>query len=107
MLGGLGVRLELTFDKLEDIQVALGALLECCSEDDEVTVRVETERGGTLKLSVGPFDKQLLADELERQTSEGLNLRRVLETVADRVETAEEEDGAWVVLTKQLESANG
>jgi hypothetical protein len=107
VLGGLGVRLELTFDKLEDVQVALGALLECCSEDDEVTLRVEADRGGALKLSVGPFDKQLLADELERETSEGLNLRRVLETVADRVETADEEDGAWVLLTKQLERANG
>ena len=107
MLGGLGVRLELTFDKLEDVQVAVGALLECCSEDDEVTLRVTADRGGALQLAVGPFDKQLLADELERETSEGLNLRRVLETVADRVETAQEEDGVWVVLTKQLERANG
>src|SRR5438874_6033406 len=28
-------RLELTFDKLEDLHVALGALLDCCGEDKD------------------------------------------------------------------------
>ena len=107
MLGGLGVRLELTFDKLEDLQVALGALLECCAEDDDVTLRVSIDREGALTLAVGSFDKKVLARELDRETSEGLDLRRVLQTVADSVEVSEEDDGAWVVLTKQLERTDG
>src|SRR3989454_12851412 len=84
VLGGLGVRLELTFDKLEDLQVALGALLECCAEDDDVTLRVSIDREGALTLAVGSFDKKVLARELDRETSEGLDLRRVLQKVADR-----------------------
>src|SRR6185437_5978787 len=66
VIGGLAVRLDLTFDKLEDLQVALGALLDCCGDDNEVTVRVALE-GSTLKLAVGPFDGTRLAEELDRE----------------------------------------
>src|SRR5439155_25443899 len=87
VLGGLGVRLELTFDRLEDLQIALGALLECCSEDDEVTLRVGLE-GTTLRLAVGPFDPQKVDDELVREPADTPSIQRVLETVADTVERA-------------------
>jgi hypothetical protein len=46
------VRLEVTFDKLEDLQVALGALLDCGAEDDELTIRVALE--GTTSWTVSP-----------------------------------------------------
>ena len=106
MIGGLAVRLELTFDKLEDLQVALGALLDCCGEDGEVTIRVALERS-TLKLAVGPFDGRKLADELDREPPEGPSLERVLAAVADRVERFEQDGGTWVELTTELEPAVG
>jgi hypothetical protein len=106
VIGGLAVRLELTFDKLEDVQVALGALLDCCGEEDEVTIRVAFE-GATLKLSVGPFDSEKLADELDREPTDGPSLERVLEAVADRVERVERDGGTWVELTTELESVDG
>jgi len=107
VMGGLGTRLELTFDELEDVQVALGALLECCAEDDGVTLRVDVDRNGSLELSVGPFDEQLLVRELERETEEGLTLRRVLETVADRVDVSAGAGGVWILLTKRLVVGRG
>jgi hypothetical protein len=106
VLGGLAVRLELTFEHLEDLQVALGALLECCDEDDDVTVQIALE-DATLRLSVGPFERDSLAGALDRVPVGGPNLQRVLETVADSVERVERNDGAWVELTKQLERADG
>jgi hypothetical protein len=106
VVGGLAVRLELTFDKLEDLQVALGALLDCCGEDDEVTIRVALE-GATLRLGVGPFDGKLLADELDREPADGPSLERVLEAVADRVERVEGDDGTWAELTMELEPVDG
>jgi hypothetical protein len=106
VIGGLAVRLELTFEKLEDIQVALGALLDCCAEDDEVTIRVALE-GTTLKLAVGPFDGKKLDDELDREPTDGPSLERVLEAVADTVERVERDGGTWVELTTKLESAGG
>jgi hypothetical protein len=107
VVGGLGVRLELTFDELEDVQVAIGALLECCSEDDEVTLRVEADGDGSIDLSFGPFDQELLERELEQETEDGLTLRRVLEAVSDRIDISAEDDGAWVLLTKRRVAAHG
>jgi hypothetical protein len=100
------VRLEVTFDKLEDLQVALGALLDCGAEDDELTIRVALE-GTTLRLAVGPFDGTRLADELDREPVDGPTLERVLASVADSVDHAERDDGTWVELTMQLESIDG
>ena len=106
MIGGLAVRLELTFDKLEDLQVALGALLDCCREDDEVTIRVSLE-GTTLTLAVGPFDGKTLAEGLDREPVDGPSLERVLEAVADKVERVERDGATWVELTTVLEAVNG
>jgi hypothetical protein len=100
------VRLEVTFDKLEDLQVALGALLDCGAEDDELTIRVALE-GTTLRLAVGPFDGTRLADELDREPIDGPTLERVLASVADSVDHAERDDGTWVELTMQLEPIDG
>jgi hypothetical protein len=100
------VRLEVTFDKLEDLQVALGALLDCGAEDDELTIRVALE-GTTLRLAVGPFDGARLADELDREPVDGPTLERVLASVADSVDHAERDDGTWVELTMQLEPIDG
>jgi hypothetical protein len=104
VLGGLAVRHELTFDTLEDLQVALGALLECSDEEGEVTIRVRAGRT-ELQVAVGPFDEQALSDALDGQPAGGLDLRRVLDTVADRVERTTAEDGAWIELTKRVAPA--
>ena len=100
------MRLEVTFDKLEDLQVALGALLDCGGEDDELTIRVALE-GTTLRLAVGPFDGTRLADELDREPVDGPTLERVLASVADSVDHAERDDGTWVELTMHLEPIDG
>jgi hypothetical protein len=84
----------------------MGALLDCCGEDDEVTIRVALE-GATLRLAVGPFDGKRLADELDREPADGPSLERVLEAVADKVERIEREDGTWVELTMELEPVDG
>jgi hypothetical protein len=100
VLGGLAVRLELTFEQLEDLQLALGMLLECCGDVDEMTIRVRVENG-ELTATIGPFDAAALADQLDREV-DGPNLQRVLETVADRVSFADREDGRYVELTEQI-----
>ena len=54
VLGGLAVRLDLTFEHLEDLELALDALLDRPSAGDELTVRVLVA-DGELRTIVGPF----------------------------------------------------
>jgi hypothetical protein len=100
VLGGLAVRLDLTFESLEDLQLALAGLLERPDGDGVVTLalRVEEDR---IHASVGPFDDTIRA-ELERDDGEGVGLRRVLDTVVDDVAVGRRADGCWVELTKTV-----
>ncbi len=102
VLGGLAVRLDLTFEHLEDLQLALAGLLERQSEEGDVTVSVRVE-GDELTTSIGAFEREALEAELDRAGADGVSLRRVLETVADRVEVAQRDGSAYVELTKRVE----
>jgi len=93
--GGLAVRLDLTYDALEDLQVALDALLGLRDDPGEVTVTLRA-LDGSIRASVGP----LPAAALEEEGGE-LGVRRVLEAVVDTVELEERDDGAWVELEKK------
>ncbi len=102
--GGLALRLDLTYDDLEDLQVALEALLALRDDSDEIVLTLGTD-AGTLRARVGPFAGELVA-ELEDGNAE-LGLRRVLETVADSFAVAERDDGVWVELAKSAPAASG
>lgn len=98
--GGLGSRLDVTFDDLEDLQVAVETVLALRDDDGELTVVLSTE-DGVLRASLGPF----AADALQESDGDSLGLERVLETVCDSHEVELREDGAWVELTKRIASA--
>jgi hypothetical protein len=97
--GGLALRLDLTYDQLEDLQVAIEALLALRNDDGEDVV-VELGVGeGALHARVGPFAAEALRGLDE--DADSLGLRRVLDTVCDAVQRDERADGSWVELTKQ------
>ncbi|HKT45177.1 MAG TPA: hypothetical protein VJQ85_10280 [Gaiellaceae bacterium] len=97
VVGGLAVRLDLTMDVLEDLQVALDALLARRDDAGDVNVRVSFDEK-SMSATVGPLPPALL-DDFERDGND-LGLRRVLETVCETVEVEERGSDAWVVLTK-------
>jgi hypothetical protein len=83
VLGGLALRLDLTIETLEDLQLALSAILDRAKEDGEVTVAMSLQ-DGTLETDVGPVDlSEELAGDDDDQT---LSLRRILWTVVDDVQ---------------------
>ena len=101
VLGGLAVRLNLTLETLEDLQVALAGLLERTEPSPEVTMRVRVlER--VLEAELGPFDGAGLRKELDREPGEELGLRRILDAVVDEVRVDGREDTSWIVLRKML-----
>jgi hypothetical protein len=98
VVGGLAVRHDLSFEQLEDLQVAVGELLEQQETEHEITVSVRVE-GDTIHAVVGPFD-ETLEQELARDSGDAVGLRRVLETVVDGVEVTNRDGQPWVELTK-------
>jgi hypothetical protein len=104
VVGGLGIRLDLTFEDLDDLQVALEALLGCRDDDGDIEIVVDAS-DGAVRASVGPFARGDL-DSLERSDAP-LGLHRVLETVCDTFEIDERDGGAWVELTKRTTSPAG
>lgn len=98
VVGGLAVRLDLTMDALEDLQVALDALLARRDDEGDVNVQVVFDEE-TMSATVGPLPAAVLED-FERDGDE-LGLRRVLKTVCETVEVEERGRDAWVVLSKK------
>jgi hypothetical protein len=96
VLGGFAGRFDLTYESLEDVELALDALLERSGGDGDVTVRVRVE-GDELRTVVGPIDAAVL-HELEHEAGGGIDLRRILDTTCDGVEVS----GDSVELAKRL-----
>jgi anti-sigma regulatory factor (Ser/Thr protein kinase) len=97
VLGGLAVRMDLTVENLEDLQIALDSILGRSElQDGDITVRMAL-RDGALETRVGPLDARLL-NEIEREQDGELSLRRVLESTVDDVHV----DGDSVRLTKKV-----
>jgi hypothetical protein len=101
VLGGLGARFDLTYDVLDDITTALDELMDRQEAIDDVTLEVEVGEG-EITTTVGPFSGRVI-DELHASDA-GLGLRRVLETVVDKVGVTERDGGHWVELRKHVEA---
>jgi hypothetical protein len=99
--GGLAMRLDVTYDDLDDLQVGIEALLALRDDQGDLVVSLSAE-AGLLHASLGPFppEKVHAAD-----ADGGLDLHRVLETVCDTHEVEERDGAAWVELTKRVASA--
>jgi len=98
VLGGLAVRLNLSVETLEDLQLAYEAVLDRLDpEAGDITVQMML-RNGDLETRIGPLLPTLL-DEIEREVDgERLGVRRVLDSTVDDVHV----DGEWVRLTKKV-----
>ena len=103
VLGGLVIRLNLTIEHLEDLQLALDAVLERAREEEPVTIAVSV-REGAIETAIGPM-RDGVRDELEATEGEDVGLRRILDTLVDSVELTPRDGSDWVKLTKAVEAA--
>lgn len=88
VLGGIGNRVELPYERMDDLQLALVSALGACA-DGELTVEVDAG-GDALAIAVGPVERGSGADPA---------LARVLEPLVDAVRTVERGGGEWLELS--------
>jgi hypothetical protein len=104
VLGGIGVRLNLTIETLEDLQLAVDAILERDREPGDVTIAVRL-RPDEIETEVGPLRDGVRA-ELARARDEEVGLGRILDTLVDGVETEDRDGLLYVRLRKTVEGVS-
>jgi hypothetical protein len=89
VLAGLGARLDLPYDRIDELQLATrAALTDATGPDVHVQATAAEDR---LDVRVGPLAAAAVADP---------GRRRVLDALADGIEVGPAEDGVtWAVLT--------
>ena len=105
VVGGVAARLDLPFEAVEDVQLALESLLatDGYAAGDTVTVEVVVE-GTCLAVVVGPLKAGRLEADLARDDeSEGVGLGRLLTTVMGGYDVDRRDGGEWLRMQKDLE----
>ena len=105
VVGGLAARLDLSYEHLDDLQLALATVLENegYNVGSDVTVELRVREEG-VSIVIGP----LVASELRADRAkdgETVSLGRLLSTVVEKVEVEDRSDGGWLRLEKHLRLA--
>ena len=99
VVGGVAARHDVTLDVLDDLQLALGSVLEHDDDDEgEISVHLRVS-GGAIDVFLGPVGRRTVA-ELEGDAGAALGLRRLLDTTVENVSLSSREGGTWVELHK-------
>lgn len=88
VLGGVGSRLNLPYERMDDLQLALLSVLDAAGES-EVSIEVGAE-DRRVSVSVGPLVEGSVQDE---------GLARVLSKLVDGVEPGSRDSAEWLTLT--------
>ncbi len=94
VLGGVGSRLDLPYERMDDLQLALVSALEA-TRGGEVTLEIEADPDG-LRVALGPMRDGTGTDD-------GLGL--VLSRLVDEVEHERRDGGEWLALRLSASSA--
>jgi anti-sigma regulatory factor (Ser/Thr protein kinase) len=103
VLGGIADRLDLGFEDLDDLQLAVERLLAEASPEGQVSFSFEL-REGRVRTRVGPLRETPIADALQGPPPRAgeLGLRTVLETVVDAFSVENAVDGTLVVVLDKV-----
>lgn len=94
VVGGVGGRIDLPYERGDDLQLAILAILEAAAEDAvEIELLVTDE---ALRVSVGPLVKEAAGDRA---------LLNVLRPLVDAVETSGRDGREWLALSLARPSA--
>jgi anti-sigma regulatory factor (Ser/Thr protein kinase) len=103
VVGGLAARLDLSYEQLEDLQLALASILERdgYAVGPDVTVRLVVG-SDSLEIAIGPLDAAEIHQDLEHEPEGGVSLRRLLETLVQEISLEESDGSHWLRLEKRV-----
>ncbi len=103
-VGGLAARLDLGYEAMDDLQLALESVLRKAELGDEVTLEAQVEGDG-LSILVGPLER----DPLDAGAShpERLELERLLAALVADAESTTRDDGYWLRLDVRIPAGSG
>jgi hypothetical protein len=87
VLGGIGSRLDLPYERMDDLQLAILSLLDAV-DGDEATVDVDAGAGG-LEITVGPLRAGAAEDE---------GLERVVSRLVDELDPETRDGSEWMTV---------
>ena len=98
VLGGVADRLNLSFEDLDDLQLAVERLLVEAATQDTIDLRIDVVDHG-IRVGVGPLAERTIAEALQGPDAGPgeLTLRRILQTVVDSFGVEEHSEGGIIV----------
>jgi hypothetical protein len=104
-VGGLAARLDLGYEAMDDLQLALESVLRKAELGDEVTLEAHVEDEG-LSILVGPLRRDPL-DTGDPPHPERLELERLLAALVAGTESTTRDDGCWLRLDVRIAAGSG
>jgi len=102
VVGGLAARHNLSFEELEDLQLALVTVLEGDDYAAAAEVCVELEvSDDAIAMAIGPLHGDVVRADLEA-SGDVLGLGRLLATLVEDAGVEAREDGDWLRLSKRV-----
>jgi anti-sigma regulatory factor (Ser/Thr protein kinase) len=105
VVGGLAARLNISYEHLDDLQLALDGLIGNVgyAAAEYVTIEISLDER-TLELVVGPLDSRKLEPDLagKHEAKGEVGLHRLLSTVVGSVEVEQRDGAQWVRLRKEV-----
>jgi hypothetical protein len=104
-VGGLAARLDLGYETMDDLQLALESVLRKAELGAQVTVEAHLEGEGGVSILAGPFASDPL-DPGDRRGDQ-IELERLLATLVAGAESTIRDDGCWLRLDVRIPAGSG
>jgi len=103
-VGGLAARLDLGYETMDDLQLALESLLRKAELGPEVMLEAKLE-GESVSLLAGPFGSDPLDATVGQEDT--LELERLLTALVAGTESFVRDDGCWLRLDVRIAAGSG
>jgi len=103
-VGGLAARLDLGYETMDDLQLALESLLAKSRTREEITIDARLD-GDAISILVGPFGEDPL--RAADAGPDSIELRRLLSALVAGVESITEDEHCWLRLDVRIPAGSG